>query len=58
MTLKFSDGITIDTDGPYHATHLADGWYVTGHGLCCPVADAAEADEMIHDLLQQKTRED
>jgi predicted RNA-binding Zn-ribbon protein involved in translation (DUF1610 family) len=46
------------TDGPYRALHLSDGWCVAGHGMLCPVADRAEADEMIQDLLRKRTRED
>jgi hypothetical protein len=42
-TLRFSDGVSIDTSGPLRPLKLADGWYVVGEGTCCPVADAAEA---------------
>lgn len=42
-TLRFSDGVEIDTSGPLRPLKLRDGWYVVGQGTCCPVDDLAEA---------------
>ena len=39
MTLKFSDGIEIDTSGEYRTLELYDGWYVTGHGILMSVSN-------------------
>jgi hypothetical protein len=53
MNLKFSDGITVKTDGPLRPMELKDGWYVVGRGMLIPVKDKEEALEKIKDL--QKT---
>jgi hypothetical protein len=42
-TLRFTDGVNIDTSGPYRTMRLHDGWYVTGHGLLMPCCDEQEA---------------
>jgi len=42
-TLRFSDGIEIDTSGEYRILKLHDGWYVVGHGCLSPCADEEEA---------------
>ena len=48
--LSFSDGVTIDTDGPYRKLHLKDGWYVVGNGLLSPVLDEEEADAELKEI--------
>ena len=53
-TLKFSDGITIDTSSPYRVIRMKDGMYVVGHGCCFPVADRKEAIEIIKLLKEKK----
>lgn len=50
MELRFNDGVTIDMSGPLRKLRLADGLYVVGEGLCCPVDSDAEADELMADL--------
>lgn len=52
-TLRFSDGIEIDTSGDYRTLRLADGWYVVGHGILCPCQDENDAIEQ-RDALQNK----
>lgn len=52
MTLKFSDGIEIDTSGELRKMHLHDGWYVVGKGMLMPCRDEVEADRM---LAQENT---
>jgi hypothetical protein len=42
-TLKFNDGITIDTDGPLRPLGLRDGWYVVGRVMLLPVDSEEEA---------------
>ena len=41
-TLKFSDGIEIDTSGDLRLLELYDGWYVLGEGRLIPVKDEGE----------------
>lgn len=50
MTLRFSDGIDVDTSGPYRKLRLRDGWYVTGNGLLSPCDDEADADRFLAEL--------
>jgi hypothetical protein len=54
-TMKFTDGIQIDTAGPIRKLKLADGWYVTGQGFLIPVRDEQEADEEINQLKAEDT---
>lgn len=55
--LRFSDGVNIDTDGPLRPLHLADGWYVVGNGMLCPVNSHAEAVAMIAKMSDPKPKE-
>jgi hypothetical protein len=41
--LHFTDGVSIDTSGDYRPLKLKDGWYVVGHGMSIPGADAQAA---------------
>ena len=50
MKLKFSDGVEIETTGPYRVTTEHDGLYVVGRGICIPVKDEKEAREVIDQL--------
>jgi hypothetical protein len=36
MTLRFSDGVEIDTTGPLRIIQLGDGLYVVGEGMSNP----------------------
>jgi len=47
MILQFSDGVTIDTSGPYRTLHLSDEWYVIGQGQCIPMSNAQEASDFV-----------
>ena len=49
-SIKFTDGMEIQTDGEYRVTHKSDGLYVVGHGMCIPVDDAEEAEELLENL--------
>lgn len=44
MSLRFSDGVTIDTTGEPRVLQLSDGYYAVGKGILIPVStkDAAE----------------
>jgi hypothetical protein len=50
--LNFSDGVTINTDGPVRKLRLKDGLYVVGDGMCIPVNSHEEADEVINELKE------
>ena len=46
-TLKFSDGIEIDTSGELKLLELYDGWYVVGEGKLIPVNDEKSGNFLI-----------
>lgn len=52
--IKFSDGVTIDTSGPYRAVFVAGKVYVVGRGLCIPVEGGKEAVEIIKLFKENK----
>lgn len=54
MTLRFSDGMSINTDGPYRIIRKSDGLYVVGEGCCIPVDSQEEGDRTVADLKQSK----
>ena len=49
-TLKFSDGIEINTSGPLRLLELHDGWYVVGEGRLIPVKDEGTGTRIIKNL--------
>jgi hypothetical protein len=56
MMMRFSDGVTFDTSGPLRIESRADGLYVVGQGMLCPVADRAEAEALL--TGQARTKEE
>ncbi len=52
-SIKFTDGMEIKTDGEYRVTRKSDGLYVVGHGMCIPVDNSEEAEELL-DKLKSK----
>jgi hypothetical protein len=46
-TLRFTDGVSIDTSGSLRTLHLADGWYVVGEEMLIPCADRQEAEHEV-----------
>lgn len=48
--LKFTDGVTFDTSGPYRIEERFDGLYVVGGGMLCPVNSREEGLELIKTL--------
>jgi hypothetical protein len=46
-TLKFSDGIEIDTSGELRLLELYDGWYVVGEGKLISVKDEEEGEQIL-----------
>ena len=53
-TLKFNDGVTIQTDGPLRITRKRDGYYVVGGGWCIPVENREEGLAIIEDFTKDK----
>ena len=53
--MKFSDGMRINTDGPYRIIRRSDGLYVTGMGFLCAVDTAEEGEKMIKKLTERMT---
>jgi hypothetical protein len=54
--LKFSDGIEFELQGPYRIESRADGLYVVGHGMLCPIKDRAEGEKMIREYAPKEER--
>jgi hypothetical protein len=54
--MKFSDGMEINTDGPYRIVRKSDGLYVTGRGYLCPVDTREEGEQLITDLKCPRPR--
>jgi len=42
-TLRFTDGVHVNTEGPIRTLKLRDGWYVVGRGMLLPCADREDA---------------
>jgi hypothetical protein len=55
-TLRFTDGVEVDTSGEYRTLKLPDGWYVVGHGTLQPCADRAEAIRVKEELTTKSTK--
>ena len=49
-TLRFSDGVNIDTSGELRVLRLKDGYYVVGNGMLIPVGSREEATEIIKEF--------
>ena len=49
-TLRFSDGVNIDTSGELRVLRLKDGYYVVGNGMLIPVEDRTEALKVIEEM--------
>ena len=49
-TLRFNDGVTINTAGKLRIICLQDGLYVVGQGVCIPVDTREEGDYIIEKL--------
>ena len=50
--LKFNDGVTIDTSGKLRMLKLHDGYYVVGDGMCIPVEDRKEGQQIIKEMKE------
>ena len=54
--MHWSDGITVDTSGPYRVIKLYDGYYVVGHGLHCPVDTMQKGLDFIKQLISVREK--
>ena len=54
MPLRFTDGVTLHTEGPLRTVCLRDGWYVLGQGMSIPCRDQADAESTLAALRQPK----
>jgi hypothetical protein len=52
-SIKFTDGMEIKTYGEYMATRKSYSLYIVGNGLCIPVDNSEEAEELL-DKLKSK----
>ncbi len=55
--LRFNDGMTFNTGGPYRVVYKSDGWYLVGHGMLLPVDSAEEGYEIMVGLVKDDTGE-
>jgi hypothetical protein len=55
MTIRFGDGVTVDTKGEWRMEWLKDGWYIIGHGMMWfSSEDQTEASKELEDLRLDK----
>jgi hypothetical protein len=52
--LKFSDGMSFDTQGKLRVERRSDGYYVVGNGMLIPVNDLKEGEEIIKNMSKEK----
>ena len=53
--IRFSDGVTFDTDGGLRVERRADGYYVVGHRMLVPVGDREDGQKLIDSLRNEKS---
>jgi len=56
-TLKFSDGMSIRTDGDYRVIRKSDGYYVVGRGMCMPVDSREDGIQYIMGKAKKRAKE-
>ncbi len=54
MLMRFSDGVTMNTDGPLRITRRHDGLYVVGEGMLMAIDTAEEGQEFIRKSNERK----
>ncbi len=52
MKLKYTEGIEIDTDGPFRILNLRDGWYLAGEGLLIPLKNEQEGLDYLEQIAK------
>lgn len=53
MTLRFSDGVSFNTEGPMRIESRHDGLYVVGRGFLIPINTMEEG----HSIIQRFNKE-
>ena len=48
--LRFTDGVTLNTDGKLRVVRKKDGYYVLGEGMSIPVESREEGKEIIKQI--------
>tara|TARA_Y100000593_G_scaffold95131_1_gene200531 strand:- start:61193 stop:61369 length:177 start_codon:yes stop_codon:yes gene_type:complete len=48
--LRFTDGVTLNTDGKLRVVRKKDGYYVLGEGMSIPVESREEGKEIIKQM--------
>jgi hypothetical protein len=54
-SLRFSDGVEIDTSGPLRIVQLNDGFYVVGEGVSIPIATVQEGENIITRMQEHRS---
>lgn len=54
--MRFSDGMTFDTEGKLRVTRRSDGYYVVGNGMLIPVDSREEGIEFIRRLEKRQEK--
>jgi hypothetical protein len=57
MSLRFSDGVTIDTTGEPRVLQLSDGYYAVGKGILIPVSTKDAAEFMVQRMSKWEPKE-
>lgn len=57
MSLRFSDGVTIDTTGEPRVLQLSDGYYAVGKGILIPVGTRDAAEFMVQRMSKWEPKE-
>jgi hypothetical protein len=55
-TLKFSDGVSFNTDGELRPERRKDGWYVVGKGMLMSVDSYDEAKQIIAEETSREAK--
>ncbi len=50
MEMNFTDGMELETSGPYRIIRKSDGLYVVGNGVLCAVNTREEGAELIRKI--------
>jgi len=53
-TLRFNDGVSFNTSGPYRIETRRDGLYVVGQGMLMAVDTHEEGEEIIAELMDDE----
>ena len=54
--LKFSDGMSFDTQGKPRISSQSDGLYVVGNGMLIPINSREEGQQIIEQMNKEKSQ--